>query len=287
VKQLPLLVALALAPLVPWSQSRIDARLGSYRAQEEVLYLWSGQQVRRLVPGFESIAADIYWLRTVQYFGGERLFSRQKRFELLRPLVDIATTLDPRLEVAYRYGAIFLSEPSPVGAGRPHEGIELLEKGIAQMPLAWRLRQDLGFFHHIFLGDSDRAAAILNDAAKVPGAAFWLRTLAADLLVKGGRRAEARRMWRQMFEQEEAGIIKENARQRLQILDSLDLADAIAAAVGAFEQRNGRRPADLQQLRASGLWRGPLEDVARVPFRYDVSTGKVEISTTSPLWRPR
>jgi hypothetical protein len=287
VKRLPLLFALALAPLVPWSQSRIDASLGAYRAQEEVLYLWSGQQVRRLFPGFESIAADIYWLRTVQYFGGEKLFSRQKRFELLRPLIDIATTLDPQLEIAYRYGAIFLSEPAPVGAGRPHEGIAILEKGVAQMPQAWRLRQDLGFFHHLFLGDSARAAAILNDAARVPGAAFWLRTLAADLLLKGGSRPEARRMWRQMFDQEEPGAMKENARQRLQILDSLDVADGVAAAVRSFEQRAGQRPANLEQLHASGLWRGPLADAAGVPFSYDASTGKVEIGTRSPLWRPR
>ncbi len=62
-------------PAVPWSQARIDERLGSFRAQEEVLYLWSGEHVRRLFPGFEGLAADIYWLRTVQYFGGERVFS--------------------------------------------------------------------------------------------------------------------------------------------------------------------------------------------------------------------
>ena len=105
---------LLVAPLVPWSQAEIDRRFGRYRAQQEVLYLWSGEHVKRMLPGFEALAADVYWLRTVQYFGGERLFAQDKRFELLRPLVDITTTLDPRLEIAYRYGAIFLSEPPPV-----------------------------------------------------------------------------------------------------------------------------------------------------------------------------
>src|SRR6185436_6174550 len=77
------LLLLAAASLVPASQARIDQRTGTFRAQEEVLYLWSGEHVRRLVPGFESLAADIYWLRTVQYFGGQRLFVSGKRFELL------------------------------------------------------------------------------------------------------------------------------------------------------------------------------------------------------------
>ena len=100
----PLLPLVLLLPAVPWTQARIDREIGTFRAQEEVLYLWSGEHVKRLFPGFETLAADVYWLRTVQYFGGERLFTREKRFELLQPLVDIATTLDPRLEIAYRYG---------------------------------------------------------------------------------------------------------------------------------------------------------------------------------------
>jgi len=277
---------LALAPLVPWSQSRIDRFGGGFRAQEEVLYLWSGEQVKRLVPGFEGIAADLYWLRTVQYYGGERLFASDKRFDLLRPLIDITTTLDPRLEIAYRYGAVFLSEGPPVGGGRPREGIEVLEKGARNLPRSWRLRQDLGFFHFLFLHDAARASEILNRAAEIPGAAFWLRTLAADLLARGGDRASARRMWQHMYDQAEEDLIKENARIRLQIYDSLDLADRLTDLVGRVEKLAGRRVGRLEELREAGAWRGPLNDAAGVPFGYDATRGRVEIARESPLWRP-
>jgi hypothetical protein len=281
-----LLLVVLLAPAVPWSQAQIDRRAGSFRAQEEVLYLWSGNHVKRLFPGFEGIAADVYWLRTVQYFGGQRLFAANKRFELLRPLIEITTTLDPRLEMAYRYGAIFLSEPSPLGAGRPREGIEVLAAGARNNPASWRLRQDLGFFHYIYLHDAERAAAILNEAAELPGAAFWLRMLAADVLAKSGDRANSRRMWQQMFEQAEAGILKENARLRLQILDSRDLADRLEGLVLEFERRTGRLPARLEELRRAGLWRGPLVDAGGAPFGYDGVEGRVFIERTSPMWRP-
>lgn len=277
---------LLIAPLVPWSQAQIDRRIGRYRAQEEVLYVWSGEHVKRMVPGFEGLAADVYWLRTVQYFGGERLFAPDKRFELLRPLVDITTTLDPRLEIAYRYGAVFLSEPQPLGAGSPREGIEVLEKGALALPRSWRLRQDLGFFHYLFLHDAETASRVLLEAAAIPGAAFWLRTLAADLLAKGGDRESSRRMWRQMYEQAEEGIIRENARVRLLILDSLDRRDAVAAAASRFEERFGRRPRQLEELAASGLWRGPLADLGGYPFGYDAGTGRVFIQQQSPMWRP-
>jgi hypothetical protein len=281
-----LVLALA-AALIPLGQARIDAVAGRYRAQEEVLYLWSGDQVKRLMPGFESVAADVYWLRTVQYFGGQRLFAPDKRFELLRPLIEITTTLDPRMEIAYRYGAIFLSESPPLGAGRPREGIEVLEQGARAQPASWRLRQDLGFFHFVFLNDAEAAAKVLVEASQIPGAAFWLRPMAADLLAKGGDRESSRRMWRQMFEQAEEGIIRENARARLQILDSLDVRDRVAAAVAEFERRHGRRPAQLDELVADGVWSAPLVDAGGVRFSYDPGTGRVSISEQSPMWRPK
>jgi hypothetical protein len=277
---------LLLVPVVPWSQSRIDERAGAFRAHEEVLYLWSGEQVRNLFPGFEGLAADVYWLRTVQYYGGQKVFSGGKDFALLRPLVEITTTLDPRLDIAYRYGAVFLSEPPPAGAGRPQEGIEILEKGARAMPESWRLRQYLGFFHFLYLQDARRAAAILDEAAELPGAAFWLRTLAADLLAQRGDRKASRQMWQRMYDQAEEGILRENARTRLAILDSRDLADQLATLVDEFARRHGRRPHRLEELRRSGLWRGPLEDLEGVPFRYDVSEGRVSIARESPLWRP-
>jgi hypothetical protein len=277
---------LLVAPIVPLSQAHIDRLTGASRAQEEVLFLWSGEHVKRLVPGFESLAADVYWLRTVQYYGGQRRFAAGKPFDLLRPLIDITTTLDPELEIAYRYGAIFLSEPPPTGAGRPDEGVALLEKGVQALPLAWRLRQDLGFFYFLYLKDTANAARILVEAAEIPGAPFWLRTLAADLLARGGDRDASRRMWTQMFEQGEEGFIRENARAQLRSLDSLDLADAVAEAVAEFARRHGRRPRALGELVSAGLWRGPLADMAGVPLGYDGNTGRVFVQEGSPMWRP-
>jgi hypothetical protein len=269
-----------------WIQGRLDARLGHFRVEDESLYLWSGPQVRRLLPGFKDLAADIYWLRTVQYFGGQRLFSRKKEFELLEPLIDITTALDPRLEIAYRYGAVFLCEPPPVGAGRPEAGVALLGRGVAKLPQSWRLRQDYGFFTYLFLQQPARAAEILAEARRIPGAPFWLETLAAQVLTKAGDRAAARRMWQQMYDQAEEGVLKHNARSRLLVLDARDQADRLMASGAEFERRFGRRPRDLHEIGATGIGTGPLVDPAGVPFDYDRTSGKVAVSTKSSLWRP-
>jgi hypothetical protein len=271
---------------IPFVQLRIDQRSGAFRSQEEVLYMWRGEQVKRLFPGFEALAADIYWLRTVQYFGGQRIFAEGKSFDLLRPLIDITTTLDPRLDIAYRYGAVFLSEPPPFGAGRPQEGIEILEKGVRAQPNSWRLRQDLGFFHYLYLHDAATASKVLSEAAEIPGAAYWLKTLAADILAESGDRQNSRRMWKQMYEQSEEGVIKANARSRLLSLDAEDLAEALSTRVTAYESLHGEKPRSLDDLRKSGAWNGPVVDPSGMPFLYDGTDARVRISPRSTLWRP-
>jgi tetratricopeptide (TPR) repeat protein len=278
---------LVFVPALVATQKGLDARLGTFRAQEEALFLWSGRDVKRMAPGFENLLADLYWLRTVQYFGGQRAYAQDKKFELLEPLIEITTTLDPRLEIAYRYGAIFLSEPKPIGAGRPREGVALLERGMANLPTSWRMRQDLGFFTSLFLNDSARAAEILREAARVPGAPYWLETLAASILAKGGDRPAARRMWQQMYDQAEEGAIKANALEHLRVLGALDQADRLQEAVKIYERQAGHLPRSLAEVAAAGLTRESLVDDARIPFAYDSETGTVDVSKQSPLWRPK
>ncbi len=56
---------------------------------------------------------------------------------------------------------------------------------------------------------------------------------------------------------------------RLRIYDSLDRADRLASLVASYRTRTGRNPRRLEELVASGLWSGPLADVAGVAFDYD------------------
>jgi len=272
-------------PLMVLCQRQVDARLGRWGAWQQALYFWSGEQVKRLTPGFENLMADLYWLRTVQYFGAERLFSTDKRFELLEPLIEITTTLDPRLEVAYRYGAIFLCEPWPVGKGDPEAGIKVLEKGARNLPRSWRLRQDLGYFRYLFLRDAAGGAQVLLEAAKLPGAPFWLETLAGTILARGGERQSSRLVWQRMYEQAEAGILRENARYNLQRLDALDAIDALNAAAKRFAEQQGRPPREARELMAFGLDPRLLKDPTGVPFEYDPARQGFWFSKSSGMWR--
>jgi hypothetical protein len=273
-----------LLPAVPLAQMRVDRALGSSRSQEEVLYLWSGDHVKRLCLGFEGVMADVYWLRTVQYFGGQRAFSLSEDFSLLEPLIDITVSLDPRFEIAYRYGAIFLSEPRPLGAGRPEAGVALLRRATEALPGSWRLRQELGFFTYMFLADHEAAAEVLLEAAEIPGSPYWLKTMAGSILGKGGKRQIARRIWQELYDRAEAGVMKEIAHLNLQRLDAKDLAEALEQQVALFLGNTGRLPGSLTELRTAGLLAFVPQDPTGVELSYDPETGRVAVSRDSTLW---
>jgi hypothetical protein len=227
--------------------------------------------------------ADVYWLRTVQYFGGQ--IGQNRRFELLAPLVSITTALDPRFEIAYSYGATFLSEPPPIGAGDADAGIRVLDSGIRNNPGSWVLRQNAAFFRYLFQGDAETAARDLLEAAKLPGAPNWFEHVAADFLSVAGSRTTARKLWQRIEAQSEEGPLKRNAFRHLQYLDAEDAIEQLAALVLEHERRLGRRPTTLQDLVTAGLVRSLPRDPTGAPFAYDPGTGKIEVARLSQLWR--
>src|SRR5665811_523682 len=108
---------------------RFVDRLRPRATIEDVLYLKSSQ-LKWMSLGYTGLMADIYWTRAVQYYGGKHHSAVAPRYELLAPLLDITTDLDPKLVVAYEYGASFLAPKPPEGAGMPDYAVEFVEKGI-------------------------------------------------------------------------------------------------------------------------------------------------------------
>ena len=170
-----------------------------------------------------------------------------------------------------------------MGAGRPEAGIALLERGARELPRAWYLQQNLGFFTYFFLKDPHRAAHNLMKASKEPGAPIWLENMAVTFLAEGGEREVARSLWRQIYETQEEGMFKANALNNLQRLDALDTVDALNRGVQAFEARTGRPPQSLDEL--TGGRQDVLVDPAGVPYHYHAAGAVVGISPESPLWR--
>jgi tetratricopeptide (TPR) repeat protein len=278
----PVLALAGLVFLLYLVQSRIDETYGEYRATEEILYVEDGKLLKKFMMGFESVAADLYWLRTVQYFGGKRLDVTTKNYALLEPLLWITVELDPNFKIAYTYGATFLSEPFPMGAALPLKGVELIEEGIRNHPDYWRFYLDKGFIYFTYLEDYDKAAEIFLEGSKIDGAPYWMVTTASRTLARGGKRDMSRELWKYVHDTAETDQQRENAVIHLKQLDALDQMDVLKQIVGAFESQRGHFPASWEELvEARFLDRVP-EDPTGAPYQLEPD-GNVKLSSQSSL----
>lgn len=239
---------------------------------------------RRAALSFSAALADVYWIRAVQHYGRtRRAGGAAPGYDLLYPLLDAATTLDPRFEAAHRLGAVFLAEPPPGGPGRPDLAAALLRKGIEHAPARWRYLRDLGFVHYWWLRDVDEAARWFERAADLPGAPGWLRPLAATTKAEGGDRSGARALWRRVRDSAGDLWMRREAARRLAQLDALDAVDRHQAAVDGFRARTGRPPASWRELRAAGG--APRTPVDPTGVAYELRPdGTVALSRRSALF---
>lgn len=249
-----------------------------------VLYLQSPAVARRVALSLDALMADFYWMRALQHFGATRLRdSGPKRFENLYPFLDLATSLDTRFLIAYRFGAIFLSEEPPGGPGRPDQAIALLEKGVRHNPRRWELHQDIGFVHYWWTGDFAKAAEAFSKGAAVPGAPWWMKSLAAVTLAQGGDRQTSRLLWRALAQTPDNDFLRRDAQRRLLQLDALDDIDQLASIVERARHRGATAPWSWPILYQHGLMQVPI-DPTGVPYALDMTTGRVDVARQSSLW---
>jgi tetratricopeptide (TPR) repeat protein len=285
----------ALIGLAAFIQQAREARMPASSAAEDRLYVTSGTTVRRLSLGYAALAADLYWIRTIQYYGGVKLRLERDGAALptpgapsptdyasLHPLLDLTTTLDPAFNIAYRFGAIFLAEPYPGGAGRPDQAIALLQKGLAARPDKWEYMQDIGFVHYWWRHDYKAAAEWFHKASEIPGAPWFLRSLAATTLAEGGDRRSSRTMWQAIYQSAEIDWLRNDAERRLLQLDAMDFIEQVQAAVDRARAA-GFAVTDWQVLARAGVLRAVPADPAGTPLELD-QTGRVRLSSKSPLF---
>jgi tetratricopeptide (TPR) repeat protein len=260
-----------------------DTRAPLPVSQERLMYLRSGRTADRLFLTFDALGADVYWMRAIQHYGRDRQSERREgRFELLLPLLDLTTTLDPHFNIAYRFGAIFLSMEPPNGPARPDLAIALLEKGLTYSPDRWQYAHDIGFVHYWHTGDFSQAAAWFDKASKMPNAPDWIRQVAAVTLVEGGDRTRARQILTELVGSGES-YIRAAAERSLAQLQALDSIDQLEAIVARYRQATGRLPGGWNDLVRERYLPGIPVDRSGVPFSYDADTGAVSIGVESGL----
>jgi hypothetical protein len=262
-------------------ESQILESLRPAASLEETLYISSPQALKRISMGYGGLLADIYWTRAVQYFGRKHLM-HARRYDLLKPLLDITTGLDPHLVIAYRFGAFFLAQKPPSGAGQPEQAIDLVRRGMEANPREWQLYTDMAFIYYFELNDYVAAARALEAGSKIPGAHPFMKTTAASLAQRGGDQQTARILWMNVLETTDDDMMRDNAVKHLRALEVDDVVPKLEAIVQAYGARAGHLPQSFREMAEAGFLRGiPLDPMGH-PYKL-MPDGRVEVADHDAL----
>ncbi len=264
-------------------QHQIDGQRAALYQEQDEFVLRSGALLKLMSLEYAPLLADLYWTRVVQYYGDKRA-RHDANFELLWPLLDITTTLDPNLIVAYHFGSTFLSEPAPRGAGRPDLAIELINRGIRANPDYWRLHEDLGFVYYFDLKDYRRASAAFLEGSKNPAALMWMKIMAARVIEQGETRETSAFLWKEIYDSASDPEIKQNALTHLQLLRAQADCEQLDGVAAEYEKRTGKRATSPRDLVGAGvLPRAPVDPLG---FAYVFNgDGKAQLNPASPLFK--
>ncbi|HXY07174.1 MAG TPA: hypothetical protein VEI52_04895 [Terriglobales bacterium] len=279
--RITLVVSILLVGLVATSVFALY-RLDQIRSRvslREADYLMSPKIVKRLSLGYDGLMADVYWTRAVQYFGARHIVG-SRHYELLGPLLEIATMLDPHLTVAYLFGGNFLAPPPPHGAGMPQQAIQLTEYGIRNNPSDWKLYYNLGFIYYMELKDYSKAADAFARGAEVPGAHPFLKVMAAQMAQHAGELQMAQMMWTTAYQSTQDPDIRDNAAAHLLALKVEEDIINLEKLVSLYRERTGDWPSSFSELEATGLLRAlPLDPLGQ-PYKLEPE-GRVEVREPS------
>lgn len=161
------------------------------RPLEELSYYPSGTLLRPATLGHAESAADLAWLRAVQYYGEHR--ATDNRFVRMAHVFDILTSLSPSFRSAYVFGGFALAQE-----GRDFEQAEaLMLKGIEANPRDGWLAFELGFLYYVRPGGRDlrRAAEMFEQASRQPDPPPQARRFAAFARQHAGDLGVAYELW--------------------------------------------------------------------------------------------
>jgi hypothetical protein len=261
------------------SRRQVEKQRGTEATLEEVLYLPSGKTVKRLSLGYSALLADIYWTRAVQYFGSKHL-KHSRQYDLLYPLLDITTDLDPKLIVAYEYGSVFLSQKPPEGAGQPNHAVALVEKGILANPTYWRLYFTLGFVHFIDRHDAAAARTAFERGSKVPGALPWMKVMAARMAERSKDINTSIILWQAVYETTRDKNVKDTAQLHLASLQAERDISELERRVEVYRQGTGALPANWADMIRAGVIPGIPLAPKQEPYVLKPG-GKVDVEDAS------
>jgi hypothetical protein len=181
------------------------------RSLDELSYYPSGKHLRPATLGHAESAADLAWLRAVQYYGEHR--HTDNRFTRMEHVFEILTALSPRYEAAYVFGAFALAQEGQNFAAAER----LILRGIEANPRSGWLAFEAGFLYYVKPGGRDlaRAAEYFEQSARQPDAPPQAARFAAFARQASGELEMAFALWQGVLQTSSNPYLREMAEREM------------------------------------------------------------------------
>jgi hypothetical protein len=244
-------------------QRHIDEVRSVSQKVEELRFVPSGPLLRAASMGYREFAADLLWLKAVQFVGGKDRTG--KGYDWLYHVLDVVTDLDPKFYDSYWLGALSLS----VLGDHPDQSIRLLHKGIVEITDRWELPFYLGFNYYYFLNDFKNAAVYMEKASVLPGSPPFLTTLTAKLYAEAQSPMTGLNFIKSVYMTTEDLQIREELERIGKALEVKMTLEALNKAAEAFRLEYPAETPSIDRLLTLGLISRNPNDPNRGNYYWD------------------
>ncbi|MDH4197752.1 MAG: hypothetical protein OEW05_10120 [Candidatus Aminicenantes bacterium] len=237
-----------------------------------IIYLPSGKYLKYATFGYSSLAADLIYLWSIQYYSNYEIADR---FTYLERIFTIISELDPRYTDPYEVGALI----AVAEAQDPELALKILDLGLAKNPEQWVFPFEAGHIAQMTLKDFEQAQKYYEKCLAIPGAPAFVRRLRANAMYKRGDLQTAWATWLEIYDTATDEEVRKVASNHLyQVKAAIDIED-LTDAVKAFTARFNRFPAALEDLLRTEIRSALPKDLDGQDYVYDPATGAVKAPT--------
>jgi tetratricopeptide (TPR) repeat protein len=222
----------------------IQRRIASEDRSDDIT-IPSPRVARFLSLGYNELAADLAWARTLVYYGD----GMQRRTELrhVERLTELVNTLDPHFRRPYWWAAYAVTyRQKNVTDEELRSSVKVLERAVEVFPNDWEMHWLLGTRYFLDIKSDDpreqekireKGAAYIERAMRLPNAPTNLPILAASMRTKLGQRERALRALEEMILTQTDDAARKELEERYAALASEDAREAMSEAATEFQAR--------------------------------------------------
>jgi hypothetical protein len=166
----------------------------------ELFYLPSSKHIKPFVLGYNHIAADMIWIKTISYFADQFVGGQDYRY--LEKLLYIINDLDPMFEKVLLWGgSVLIYNGMWITEERIQRSTDFLKYGWEKIKNAdlkyrhdreyWRIPHMIGFNYAIELRDIKKGLPYIEEVAKIPQAPSFYKTWVSTLHKRAGEKENA------------------------------------------------------------------------------------------------